>query len=72
MRVPDVCVLVFLQSSLENEVSRAEGDLDNFVSLTQEILLRFLREHFPIQDPWSITTKDMLLEFASKMELPNR
>ena len=47
MRVPDVCVLVFPQSSLENEVSRVEGDLDNFVSLTQEILLRFLREHFP-------------------------
>ena len=39
--------LVLPQSSLENEVSRVEGDLDNFVSLTQEILLRFLREHFP-------------------------
>ena len=39
--------LVLPQSSLENEVLRVEGNLDNFVSLTQEILLRFLREHFP-------------------------
>ena len=39
--------LLFPQSSLENEISRSNGELTDFVSLTREILQRFIREHFP-------------------------
>ena len=39
--------LGYEQSSLENEVLRNDGELEDFVSLTRENLQRFIRDHFP-------------------------
>ena len=87
------------QSSLDNELLQRDGDITEFISLTKEILLRFISEHFPtiaqtevvscychlgktelsppvqpvqLQDLWCVAAKDMLSEFVTKMDLPNR
>eukprot|EP00731_Ephydatia_muelleri_P029060 Em0020g704a len=79
-----MCVVIGLQttgeSSLDNELVQKDGDIHGFVSLTKEILLRFINEHFPtvsraepvqLQDLWCVAAKDMLSEFVTKMDLPN-
>ena len=42
-----VTVSLNVQSSLEGEVERCDGELTGFVSLCKEILQRFVRDHFP-------------------------
>ena len=42
-----VNVSLNVQSSLEGEVERCDGELTGFVSLCKEILQRFVRDHFP-------------------------
>ena len=79
------CVVIGLQTtgeaSLDSEMNRTKGEMTSFVSLCREILSRFISQYFPTfiegkseptEDAWSATAKKMLLEFADKIELPDR
>ncbi|XP_065056159.1 uncharacterized protein LOC135684506 [Rhopilema esculentum] len=79
------CVVIGLQTtgeaSLGQEISRCGGTVNKFISLTREILRRFIEQHFPTEvhlnprerkvDQWSEQAKNMLLGFADKISLPN-
>ncbi|XP_064614960.1 uncharacterized protein LOC135479136 [Liolophura sinensis] len=80
------CVVIGLQTtgeaSLEQELSKKKDKLDEFLSLCREILIRFVDQYFPTavegakedepkEDNWSVTAKDMLVNFAKQIELPN-
>ena len=79
------CVVIGLQttgeSSLMHEITEKSNNINDFMSLSGEILRRFITQHFPTdiqlnndkvaQDPWSIEAKEMLLGFVDELALPN-
>ncbi|XP_033761230.1 LOW QUALITY PROTEIN: protein FORGETTER 1-like [Pecten maximus] len=80
------CVVIGLQTtgeaSLEAEIGKNKGEITGFVSLCREILLRFITQYFPtmieaqnsedrVPDSWSVQAKEMLIDFARKISLPN-
>nr|KAG5712361.1 hypothetical protein BaRGS_023940 [Batillaria attramentaria] len=76
------CVVIGLQStgeaSLDQEAMSAKWECTGFVSVCRELLSRFVRAEFPTkkvgateEDEWSVKAKQMLLEFAAKIKLPD-
>ncbi|XP_074658013.1 uncharacterized protein LOC141910988 [Tubulanus polymorphus] len=79
------CIVIGLQTtgeaSLESEMSRTGHSVTGFSSLCREILFRFIDEHFPTmiersqlddpRDTWCLQAKNMLLEFTTKINLPD-
>ncbi|XP_025103699.1 protein FORGETTER 1-like [Pomacea canaliculata] len=72
------------EASLDSEVSRNNGNIKGFISVCREILLNFIKVYFPTrkeqkpgdtkppeEDPWSVQAKQILLNFAEKLDLPN-
>ncbi|XP_069103404.1 protein strawberry notch homolog 1-like isoform X2 [Argopecten irradians] len=70
------------EASLEAEIGKNKGEVNGFVSLCREILLRFITQYFPtmieaqkpedrVPDSWCVQAKEMLVGFAHKIPLPN-
>ncbi|XP_072033726.1 uncharacterized protein [Amphiura filiformis] len=70
------------EASLESEMLKSDSKLTEFISIAREILIRFINQHFPTQvivspneprkdDEWSVQAKNLLMGFATKIELPN-
>ncbi|CAB4012834.1 FORGETTER 1-like [Paramuricea clavata] len=68
------------EASLESEVTRCGGNINHFVSTTEEILYRFIVQYFPtqiqqpsgeiVEDKWCVQAKELLKGFVKKIELP--
>ena len=79
------CVVIGLQttgeSSLMHEFAERSSKINSFISLSGEILRRFIIQNFPTdiqlktdeikEDSWSVKAKEMLLAFVNEMGLPN-
>ncbi|KAH3812323.1 hypothetical protein DPMN_140752 [Dreissena polymorpha] len=80
------CIVIGLQTtgeaSLDSELDKTRGKLTGFMSLCREILYRFIESAFPTrivptkegdvaEDEWSVTAKNMLLDFTKKINLPD-
>ncbi|XP_031566399.1 protein FORGETTER 1-like [Actinia tenebrosa] len=68
------------EASLESELNRNGGTINRFISITEEIMTRFILQFFPtkietkdgtvVEDKWSVTAKSLLLGFIKKIGLP--
>ncbi|EDV27087.1 uncharacterized protein TRIADDRAFT_54670 [Trichoplax adhaerens] len=78
------CVVIGLQTtgeaSLDNEITRQGNNTHGYISTAKEILVRFILQHFPIEEKTSKGTKinawcknaaDALLQFIDNINLPN-
>ncbi|XP_057302346.1 uncharacterized protein LOC130636592 isoform X2 [Hydractinia symbiolongicarpus] len=79
------CVVIGLQTtgeaSLATELDQNDGHIDNFVSLTREMLRRFIIQYFPTEiagtgklpkiDNWCVEAKTLLINFSERITLPN-
>eukprot|EP00794_Sanderia_malayensis_P010733 gene10733-11882_t len=80
------CIVIGLQTtgeaSLGQELSRSGYNIRKFVSVTKEILKRFISQNFPTEvvlnqaqekkeDQWCSKAKSMLLGFVEKISLPD-
>ena len=69
------------EASMESEIDQNDGDVCGFVSLTKEILKRFIYQYFPIErvvpgelsqvDEWCVQAKCLLSDFTEKIHLPS-
>ena len=78
------CVVIGLQTtgeaSLDAELDQNDGDIKGFISLTREILKRFVLQFFPTEikinadetkiDDWCVQAQCMLLDYVEQIELP--
>ena len=79
------CVVIGLQttgeSSLVHEMAENTSAVSGFISLSGEIMKRFISQHFPTgiklrtdtvqEDPWCAKAKKMLIDFVNQMTLPS-
>lgn len=81
------CVVVGLQNTgeanTENRIQR-DGYIDGFISSCREILLNFINNHFPVEiefqvpvpvksyDSWSLKARELLIQYASQLQLSDR
>ncbi|XP_066924417.1 uncharacterized protein [Clytia hemisphaerica] len=69
------------EASMDSELDQNEGNLSSFISLTREILRRFITQFFPTivhvqgeeprPDDWSVQAKTVLIGIVEKISLPN-
>ncbi|XP_067930310.1 uncharacterized protein [Watersipora subatra] len=80
------CVVIGIQNTgeanMDDRLSR-DRQIRGFVSSCREILLNFLNNHFPVvqevgdeagilhYDQWSLNYRDLLIQYANHLELPN-
>lgn len=68
------------EASMDSELDQNNGEIKSFVSLTTEILKRFIYQYFPTEkilagelpsvDEWCVDAKCLLLGYLEKIKLP--